>query len=76
MEIDWDKLIAETRALRAADEAAARHEAEMRDRRDLQPLVDWLEYGRTSGYRAARCSEAQELHWAGLLKKLLAEHKE
>lgn len=41
------------------------------DTRNLEELLAWLEYGRVSGYRAARCSEAQEHHWADLLRELL-----
>jgi len=48
----------------------------MSDTRNLDDLLCWLEYGRTSGYKAARCSEAQELHWADLLRRLIASHKD
>lgn len=43
--------------------------------RDLNDLVAWLEYGRTSGYIAARESKEQEEHWAQLLRELIAEHE-
>lgn len=45
----------------------ARHHREITDTRNLQELIAWLEYGKT-GYRAARCSQAQEEHWAALLR--------
>jgi hypothetical protein len=41
--------------------------------RDLNELVDWLEYGKTSGFIAARESKEQEEHWAQLLGTLMAE---
>lgn len=41
--------------------------------RNLEDLITWLEYGRTSGYIAAREPKAQEEHWADLLKKALNE---
>jgi len=40
--------------------------------RNLSDLLTWLEYGRVSGYIAARESKAQEEHWAHLLRPLLA----
>jgi hypothetical protein len=40
--------------------------------RNLAELLCWLEYGRTSGYRAARCEQAQEHHWADLLRAILS----
>jgi hypothetical protein len=49
---------------------------EQTDTRDLHDLLAWLEYGRTTGHRAARCTEAQELHWANLLRNLLAQKEE
>lgn len=57
----------------AAPPQARDPERALRDERDLKDLAEWLSYGRTSGYKAARCSEEQELHWAGLLRKLLEE---
>lgn len=48
-------------------------ERERTDKRDLQSLLDWLEYGRTSGFRAARQSKAQEEYWADLLRQKLKE---
>lgn len=41
--------------------------------RNLKDLVAWLEYGRTSGYVAARESKEQEEAWADQLKVLLAD---
>lgn len=37
----------------------------------LDGLLTWLEYGRTSGYPAARQSREQEEHWADLLRGAL-----
>jgi hypothetical protein len=42
--------------------------------RDLNDLLTWLEYGRTSGYVAARESREQEEHWADLLRELMNDH--
>lgn len=46
------------------------------DTRNLDELLSWLEYGRQSGYKAARCSEQQEHHWADLLRGLMSRKKE
>lgn len=45
-----------------------RHRA---DKRNLHDLVRYFEYGKTSGFKAARVSEEQEWYWAGQLKDLL-----
>jgi len=42
------------------------------DMRNLHDLIRWLEYGKTSGCEAARCSVKQEEHWAEELKLLLS----
>jgi hypothetical protein len=43
---------------------------------DLYDLIDWLQYGKESGYVAARCSKIQEEHWATLLaEKLFAQER-
>ena len=49
------------------------HQRETTDTRNLNELLAWLEYGDTSGYRAARCSKEQEKHWADLLRKLIVD---
>jgi hypothetical protein len=46
------------------------HQRQLTDTRNLQDLVTWLEYGKTSGYVAARCSKQQEEHWGMLLKQV------
>lgn len=38
---------------------------------NLWDLVDWLKYGETSGYKASRCTEQQEIRWSYLLEALL-----
>jgi hypothetical protein len=40
---------------------------------DLDDIIVWLEYGKTSGYIAARQSKKQEEHWAGLIRNILCE---
>ena len=52
------------------------HERAVTNTRDLDELLAWLEYGRTSGHKAARCDEAQEHHWADLLRVLMQDAKE
>lgn len=52
------------------------HERELTDTRNLDELLAWLEYGKESGFKAARCSEAQEHHWADLLRQMLSSHAE
>lgn len=39
----------------------------------LADLVNWLEYGKATGYKAARQDESQELEWATLLRQALIE---
>lgn len=43
--------------------------------RNLNDLVTWLEYGKTSGYIAAREPKEQEEHWTNMLKNLLNKNK-
>lgn len=40
---------------------------------DLDDIIIWLEYGKTSGYIAARQSKEQEEYWAGLIRNILCE---
>jgi len=41
------------------------------DTRNLYDLIRYFEYGKTSGFKAARVSEEQEWFWADQLKELL-----
>jgi hypothetical protein len=51
---------------------AGYHQRQLTDTRNLHDLLVWLEYGKTSGYYvAARCSKAQEEHWAKLLRYVM-----
>ena len=67
---DWSYYVEWCRLKGQVDRAC---EPAATDTRNLDELLSWLEYGRTSGYRAARCSEAQEHHWADLLRALLKQ---
>ncbi len=57
------------------DAVMMRQKQETTDTRDLDQLADWLEYGKTSGYIAARCSKAQEEYWAIQLRELIHRHR-
>lgn len=42
------------------------------DKENLHDLVRYFEYGLTTGFRAARVSEEQEIFWANQLKELIS----
>lgn len=61
------------RANDVIDGYPSRNERSQTDTEDLDDLINWLEYGKTSGYIAARNSKEQEEHWATLLRNLLCK---
>ena len=48
------------------------NERRINNKQNLHDLIRWLEYGKTTGYIAARQRKEQEEHWADQLKELLA----
>lgn len=56
---------------RSSNEASLAQHARVSTDRDLVDLVNYLEYGRTSGERAAREDRAQEEVWANKLRELI-----
>lgn len=49
----------------------SRNERSQTDTQDLDDLIIWLEYGKTSGYIAARQSKEQEEYWGKLVRGIL-----
>ena len=49
------------------------NERRQSDQRNLDDLIHYLEYRKSSGYSATRVSIEQEEYWALLLRKLLME---
>ena len=52
---------------------SSRNERSQTDTQDLDDLIIWLEYGKTSGNIAARQSQEQEEYWGKLVRNILCE---
>ena len=61
------------RSNESIDGYPSRNERSQTDTQDLDDLITWLEYGKTSGNIAMRQSQKQEEYWGKLVRSIICE---